>query len=83
MTKTDVLQKCVAMFDEKIMNLSTEIASLEAKLDILKKCRSEFLYDFVEAQTQEFLDERNMMYAEEPDELTYWDGDITDPTYGT
>ena len=83
MKKTDILQRCVAMFDEKIKNITDEIGSLETKLDMLKKCRSEFLYDFVEAQTQEYLDERNMMYAEEPDELTYWDGDITDPTYGT
>ena len=78
MTKTDILQKCVAMFDEKIKNITDEIASLETKLDMLKQCRSEFLYDFVEAQTQEYLDGRNMMYAEEPDELTYWDGDDTD-----
>ena len=78
MKKTDVLQKCIEVFDEKIGNLESEIATLQTRLDMLKKCRSEFLYDHTEALTQEYLDERNIMYAEEPDEFTHWDGDESD-----
>ena len=78
MKKTDVLQKCIEVFDEKIRNLTSDIATLQTRLDMLKKCRSEFLYDRAEALTQEYLDERNIMYAEEPNEFTHWDGDETD-----
>jgi hypothetical protein len=78
MKKTDLLRKCIDMFDEKIKNLTDDIATLQTRLDTLKKCRSEILYDFSEALTQEYLDETNTMYAEEPDELTYWDGDESD-----
>lgn len=86
MNKATLLSKCLGLFDEKIEQITKEMQQLQERMDMLKKCRTEFLYDFTEAYIQEEI------YPEAPeapdtltypDELTYWDGDITDPTYGT
>jgi hypothetical protein len=66
------------MFDEKISDVKDVIHSLELKLNMLEHCRAEFKDDLMEAETQAYLEKQMLKYAEEPDELTHWDGDDTD-----